>query len=85
MRTILGKILQKHVCFRHVTHLASPNQEFPKWASPFQEFLKWASPFQEFLKRAGPNQEFLKVNSSPSVCKNYRACVNVSSGTSLDS
>ena len=69
------KSSKKPVCFRPLSHLASQNQEFPKWASSNQEFLK----------RAGSNQEFSKVNSSPPVCKNYRACVNVSSGSSLDS
>ena len=69
------KSSKKPVCFRLLSHLASQNQEFPKWASSNQEFLK----------RAGSNQEFSKVNSSLPVCKNYCACVNVSSGTSLDS
>ena len=69
------KSSKRPVCFRLLSHLASQNQEFPKWASSNQEFLK----------RAGSNQEFSKVNSSLPVCKNYCACVNVSSGTSLDS
>ena len=51
----------------------------------FRNSWNGPAPNQEFLKRAGPNQELPKVYSSPPVCKNYRACVNVFSGTSLDS
>ena len=51
----------------------------------FRNSWNGPAPNQEFLKRAGPNQELPKVYSSPPVCKNYRASVNVFSGTSLDS
>ena len=74
-RTILGKFLQKTCLFQ-----ASQPPGQPKSRIPEMSQLKSGIPETSRLKSG-----ILERNSSPPVCKIYCACVNVSSGYSLNS